>query len=1675
MKKNTTRILLIEDHPGDARLVREALADAGPGVFDLVWAKDLARGLARLKKDAIDALLLDLNLQDSAGLATFEKVHTAAPHLPVILLTGLNDEEQASRAVREGAQDYLVKGQADGNLLTRSIRYAIDRKKSEQALRESEMRYRMLAETAQDMIFIINRKGMVEYVNEYAAQAIGHHSSKVIGERSRGFFSPDVSTRQWENIKKVFESGKPLYYEGETEFPGRKLWLGSWLVPMRSEGGEVVSVFGISRDITERKQSEEAQKRRLEQLSALNQVSQAVAVSLDLNQVLTEVVSQAGKVSASDSVSVVLVDEDGRSTGGLQELAGVKTINYQVREKGFTRWIARMRRPVVVDEIGSGGVVRPPVGERAPRTANPLLVERGVRSFVGLPLMIQDRVLGVLYLHSLRSGAFRDQLPLLTTFANQAAIAIEKARLYDAIQKELAERKQTEQALQESESRYHSLFDASPLGIGISDLDGNPLTLNAAMEKITGYSLEELSAKGIGNTYVYPEERQDLFRALREAGGVRDWEVQLMRKDGSIYTALLNVDRIELGGQQVVYTILRDITERKQAEEQIRKRNLELAALNRIGQAFSRLAAPDEIVEQLYVNIGQMLDNRNLYIALYDEASQTVSFPVYALHGERRPPFQRPFGNGLTEYVLRTRAPLLIARDEGAFLAGQGIALIGTPSKSFLAAPIRAGERILGVIAVQDYERENVYGTSDLELLDTLAAQAAIALENSRLYGAIQQELIERKQAEQALRDSEERYRLLFELSPDAVAVYQDGKIVFVNHAAARLIGADSPEALVGRPMMDFVHPDYRALVAERSRQQIVEGKSVPGAEEKFIRMDGSVIDVEVTAAPFLYMDKPASMVIIHDITKRTQAEGALRDSEERFREIFENISSGVVVYEPVEAGEDFIIKNFNRAAERIEKIPRADALGKKVCEVFPGVKAFGLFDVFQRVLKTGSPEHYPAGLYQDGRVAGWRENYIARLPSGEIVAVYDDVTDRKQAEQALHESEARFRGAVEAAGAVPYSYSYESKNYTFIGKGILALTGYTDAEITPALFKSLIRERYMVGEGNQLSPEDATKHMVAGMLKNWRCDNLILTRNGKTCWVADASVAVLDKKGTVIGSIGFLQDISERKQVEEALARQTEELAHRNKELNRLYRASASLISSSPFDIQTLGQTIVNVILEEFGQSNCSLFLISEELNELKRVAVAGPYSEEVSRKVLTLDGAGLVPQAIRTGQVINTPDVQAIPAYLPAWEAAHSELTIPLKIGSQTIGAIDVQSAQADFFSADDERLMTIFAERAALALEHTRLFTKTERRMQNLVSLRTIDSAISSSFNLEITLDILLDQVTKQLDVDAADVLVFNPITQTFQFSAGQGFRTQALQYTNIRLGDGYAGRAARERRKVVVEDLAGHLAGFQRSVYFPHEGFASYIGIPLMAKGQIKGVLEIFHRSTLELDREENDFLDMLAGQAAIAIDNSELFEKLQGSNAELMMAYDETIEGWSRAMDLRDEETEGHTQRVTQITLKLASDIGFGTEEMVHVRRGALLHDIGKMGVPDSILRKPGPLTDEEWVIMRKHPQFAYNMLAPVAYLRPALDIPYCHHEKWDGSGYPRSLKGEQIPLAARIFSVVDVWDALMSNRPYRNAWPEDRVREYIREQAGKHFDPKIVDIFLREVLNVEGR
>ncbi len=356
----------------------------------------------------------------------------------------------------------------------------------------------------------------------------------------------------------------------------------------------------------------------------------------------------------------------------------------------------------------------------------------------------------------------------------------------------------------------------------------------------------------------------------------------------------------------------------------------------------------------------------------------------------------------------------------------------------------------------------------------------------------------------------------------------------------------------------------------------------------------------------------------------------------------------------------------------------------------------------------------------------------------------------------------------------------------------------------------------------------------------------------------------------------------------------------------------------------------------------------------------------------------------------------------------------------------------------------------------------------RLGHLSALHAVDLMITSTQDLKTILRQFVDLVIAEFHVEAADVLLVSRSAPMLEYAAERGFRSEGVRRSKIRIGEGLAGRAALDRKVISVPDLRAAEGKFLRARLIEGESFVAYYAVPLVAKGVVKGVLELMHRSPLALDREQRDFLDALASQAAIAIDNATLFEDIQRSNMELLLAYDATLEGWARALDLRDRVTERHTERVTEMTLNIARAMGVREEEIVHIRRGALLHDIGKIGIPDGILRKEGPLTEEERAVMRRHPVFAFEMLRPIAYLRPALDIPYCHHERWDGGGYPRGLAGEQIPLAARIFALADVWDAIFSaDRPYRRALSRSEACEHIRSLAGSHLDPKVVDAFFR--------
>jgi len=540
-----------------------------------------------------------------------------------------------------------------------------------------------------------------------------------------------------------------------------------------------------------------------------------------------------------------------------------------------------------------------------------------------------------------------------------------------------------------------------------------------------------------------------------------------------------------------------------------------------------------------------------------------------------------------------------------------------------------------------------------------------------------------------------------------------------------------------------------------------------------------------------------------------------------------------------------------------------------------------------------------------------------------------------------------------------------------------------------------------------------------------------------------------------------------------ETLVRKLEEkslkLERANKRMEALYKASCEFLTLMP--TVDMIQKILITIVETAGYEQVNYFDYLPNERKLVLSASFG-FSKETEttnhdRLVFSLgEETGLVGKVALTGKIVNIPETTADPRWIPLDTSIHSALFIPVIYEKNIRGVLSLFSQQPNAFDSSDEQDLTALVNSLAIAIENQNNQNRVQKQLDRLSALHNIDVAINSNMDLRATLNTVLAQVMEQLSVDSSDIIIYNRYTMTYEYGAGIGYNSRPKENHEMRQRMFFAEKAIMERRLIHVEGDIEKTLSPEVAEIWRVEGLKAYWGIPLIARGEVKGVLEVMKRTPFEPDEEWYAYLETLAGQAAIAIDSSEMFEGLQRNNIDLRIAYDATIEGWSRALDLRDNETEYHTLRVVETSLELAAAMGIKNDDLIHIKRGALLHDIGKMGVPDEILHKPGPLTDEEWLIMRKHPQFAYEMLSPIGYLHRALDIPSCHHEKWDGTGYPRGLKGEQIPLAARLFAIVDVWDALRSDRPYRKAWPEEKVLEYLKEQSGKHFDPMIVEVFL---------
>jgi response regulator RpfG family c-di-GMP phosphodiesterase len=352
--------------------------------------------------------------------------------------------------------------------------------------------------------------------------------------------------------------------------------------------------------------------------------------------------------------------------------------------------------------------------------------------------------------------------------------------------------------------------------------------------------------------------------------------------------------------------------------------------------------------------------------------------------------------------------------------------------------------------------------------------------------------------------------------------------------------------------------------------------------------------------------------------------------------------------------------------------------------------------------------------------------------------------------------------------------------------------------------------------------------------------------------------------------------------------------------------------------------------------------------------------------------------------------------------------------------------------------------------------------------------LSKTFNSSLDLDEVLNRVMDEVIVAVHAERGFVMLYDP-EEHLKFRVARGMDQKTIEDPLFQVSRGVVEKVERDSQPILTVN-AQEDERFSARQSIVSLKVRSILCVPLKNRGRKLGVIYVDNRIHSGIFTESDlELFGAIASTAAIAIDNASLFNDVQQSKQELEAAYATTLIGWARAIELRDHETEGHTRRVTDKTVLFAESLGISETEISHIYRGALLHDIGKMGVSDSILRKPGPLTPEERAEMEKHPQFAFDMLDPITFLKPAIEIPHCHHEKWDGSGYPRKLKGKQIPRSAQIFSIVDVWDALSHDRYYRKAWPQEQVATYLLGEKDKSFNPEMVQAFVGKFLDTNHR
>ena len=1609
------QILLIDDNDHDRDLTERELRRQFPNcaVVSIGTDKDLAR---TLKTKRFHLVITDYQLPWSDGLTIFRRIREQDPACPVILYTGSGSHETAARALEAGVDDYVVKSADHLPQLMMSVRQALDRRTQHQAAVRAEDRFQFLFQTLPIGLMFIGPGGYLLDVNPRMVSMLGYSDRESLLSLGRvNFFESEEVQKDFHRQlqeKKTLEG----YESRLRRKDGSLLWCRFFAHPVQEMEGETPFYEAVVEDIQARKEAEQA---RIEKGNETSRISESLRAILD-----------------AAPMPILEIDERGE-VGFVWNQAAESLLGIP-RKQALGRNIFDL-----IPELAKHS------GELFPASDHPSVI-RDMELTCSLP--------------------GRSTLHLLVSISPLAAPGeANTGRII--VLTDITAKKAAEDALRLSESRlglvYDSVSDMLMLLSVESDDTFRVVKVNRAVSETTGRPPETLAGKTVEEFLIEPRHHlnAERIRHALHSGDQTDYVISTRPPGHPRISMEVTLTPIadSKGVFRHILVVARDITLRIKNELEIRH------ALHALRESEHRYRALAEAAHDMIFIL-----NRDLVVEYVNSfTSQMFNRPVSEIVGR---PMETIFPSAIAE-----RQAEVVRR---MFEEGEPV---------YRENPSWIGERELWI------------GSWLVPMRDSSGRITSIL--------GVARDISERIKSERALRESEEQYRSVVQTSPDAIFLHDvDSSFSFANHKALELLGYSSSEELRGTYLLDMVHPDERGL-GQAHLKNLLRTGSLHNAVLSMLRKDGSVVPMEINSS--LVLDSggrtKAITSFLRDITERRKRERALMEGEARFRAIFEKAAIGIVLI-----GLDGHLIEGNQAICEILEIPHDELLQCSLEKITFAEDLPAAAPLFEDILRDRR-DHYR----QEIRLVGknnrsvWCRMTVSAVKNINnelffLIGMAENISKQREAEQATRQSAESLRryadrleilhdidrAILEARTPEDIAHATLERIHQLVPCQRSSLVLFDFQAQTAAILDAHVKTQTELRKGRVIPLGEygsEIQKLQAGELH--AVDDLLtleapsptdqtLLADGIRSYISIPLIS----RGDLIGALNIASGVSG------AFTREHAEIASEVGDLLAVAIRQTRLfhqVSQHTFELESIAaltqdmRTVPNrseipgVIIRHTAKVlNCdfvALLMVDPAGEHFIVEKTTEAFSSLVDRRIPRMDS--LTAEIVAAGRPYrqNAPGDEKS-EHVDLLRGLQAVACSPMTSRGALIGALWIgRSPQpsAGEISEEELRLLGSIAEIAGNTLHRAALFEQTEQRLRRLSALRAVDMAISASIDLRVTLSVLLDQVTTQLEVDAAAIRLLNVHSQTLTFLAGRGIQSPALTQTPLQLGQGYAGTAALEHRVVCISPLADQNDAYARLLRESDERFTSYFVAPLLAKGRIKGVLELFRHSAYHPDEEWIEYLETMATQAAIAIDNAAMFEDVQRTNTDLITAYDATIEGWSRALELRDRETQGHTLRVTDITIRLARRMGMKEDELVHVRRGALMHDIGKMAISDILLLKPDLLSPEEITIMRQHPVFAYEMLYPISYLRPALDIPYCHHEKWDGTGYPRGLEKEQIPLAARVFAIIDVWDALRTDRPYRAAWPEEKVRQYLHEQRGKYFDPAVVDAFI-EIVDEES-